>query len=297
MALNLVEVPKVASISKVDFLENYFTKQKPVVIKKLISNWPAYHLWNLDYIDSVAGHKTVPIFDGRPISSEFKVNQPHKFMKMHAYIDLLRRQEPTHYRIFLYNLLKEVPVLKNDFDYPDLGLKFLRKLPFLFFGGAGSKVFMHYDIDLSNILHFHFHGQKQCILFPPSQTKYLYKVPHGLVSHSEIDFLNPNFLKWPALAHAKGYIANLQHGETLYMPEGYWHHMTYVTPGFSMSLRAVPRKIRNFVEATYNVFLMRHFDNFMRKYMGDRWMIYKNHRAVQKGSCFTNPTHSLDKKP
>ena len=26
------------------------------------------------------------------------------------------------------------------------------------------------------------------------------------------------------------------------MPEGYWHYMKYITPGFSMSLRALPRR-------------------------------------------------------
>ena len=152
----------------------------------------------------------------------------------------------------------------------------------MFFGGAGSKVFMHYDIDLSNIFHFHFHGEKQCILFPPSETKYLYKVPHALISHHDIDFSNPDLDKWPALRKAKGYITNLNHGETLYMPEGYWHHMTYLTPGFSMSIRSVPKNFKNFIEATYNVFIMRYFDDFMKKRKGQKWMEYKNNEAIKR---------------
>ena len=281
MELNLEQIPRVKNISKAAFLKNYFKPQKPVVIENLIEDWPAYTKWSLDYIEELAGDKEVPLFGNRPISSEYKFNEPHARMKMKEYIQLLKSGS-TGYRIFLYNILKEVPALQNDFKYPDIGLKLLKKLPFLFFGGENSKVFMHYDIDYANILHFHFEGEKQCILFPPSETRYLYKIPHALISHEGIDFENPDFEKWPALAQAKGYIANLKHGEVLYMPEGYWHQMTYITPGFSMSIRSVPKQFSNLSKAVYNLVVMRHFDNFMRKIRGEKWMLYKNSKAITK---------------
>ncbi len=281
MGLQLEEIPRVQTITKEQFLKEYVAKQRPVVIERLIEDWPAYKKWNLAYINEVAGHKTVPLFDDKPISSEYKFNEPHTSMKMSDYVALLK-SKATNYRIFLYNLLKEVPSLQKDFQYPSVGLKFMKTMPFLFFGGQGSKVFMHYDIDYANILHFHFHGEKRCVLFPPSETKYLYKIPHALISHQEIDFSNPDIERWPALAKAKGCVANLKHGETLYMPEGYWHHMTYLTAGFSMSIRSVPRRIDHFLKASYNVFFMRYFDNAMRKIRGKRWMEYKNRSAIAR---------------
>lgn len=140
---------------------------------------------------------------------------------------------------------------------------------------------MHYDIDYSNILHFHFHGEKQCMIFAPNQSKYMYKVPHALISREDIDFDNPDYEKFPALKNAEGYITNLKHGEMLYMPEGYWHYMKYLTPGFSMSLRAFPRNIANLSKAAYNVLIMRHFDIMMRKFKGQKWIDYKNEKAIQ----------------
>ncbi len=281
MKLNLEQIPRVKTITKEEFLREYVALQKPVVIENLIEDWPAYKKWNLSYINSVAGDKNVPLYDDRPINSKFKFNEPHTHMKMSKYIDLLNKK-PTNYRIFLYNLLKEVPELQKDFEYPNIGLSFMKKMPMLFFGGINSKVFMHFDIDLANILHFHFHGEKQCILFPPSQTRHLYKVPHSLISHQGIDFQNPDFEKWPVLEKAQGYITNLKHGETLYMPEGYWHQMTYLTPGFSMSIRSTSKGIKNFSTAVYNVFVMRHFDNLMRKIMGQKWIDYKNSQAIKR---------------
>ncbi len=279
--LQLTEIPREYSITKTDFVKKYVKPQKPVVIEHLIDDWPAYSKWTLDYIKEIAGDKVVPLYDDRPITSEFKFNEPHMEMKMADYIDLLK-SEPTNYRIFLYHLMKEVPKLQKDFSFPKLGLRFLKQLPMLFFGGENSKVFMHYDIDFANILHFQFGGSKQCILYPPSESKYLYKVPHSLISREDIDFTNPDFKKYPALTMAQGYITHLNHGETLYMPEGYWHQMTYETAGFSMSLRATSRSLTNFSKAIYNIVFMRHFDNIMRKWKGQQWIDYKNDVAMKR---------------
>ncbi|MFN4761849.1 cupin-like domain-containing protein [Gillisia sp. Q332] len=277
--MELTEIPRVSTITRENFVKNYVRKQKPVVIEHLTEDWPAYKKWDLDYIREIAGEKTVPLYDDRPISAALKFNEAHLKMKMADYIDLLQTK-PTNYRIFLYHLLKEVPSLQKDFKFPDLGLRFLKQLPTLFFGGENSKVFMHYDIDYANILHFHFHGKKQCILFPPSQSKFLYKVPYALITREDIDFTNPDFKNFPTLKKARGYITNLNHGETLYMPEGYWHQMTYLTPGFSMSLRATSRNITNFSKALYNLGFMRYFDNYMRKLRGQKWIDYKNEQAI-----------------
>jgi hypothetical protein len=287
--MKLAEIPREKKISKADFIEKYYKPQKPVVIEQLIDNWPAYEKWDLDYIKEVAGEKVVPLYDDRPISSKYKFNEPHLKMKMAEYIDLLR-SKPTKYRIFLYHLMKEVPALQKDFDYPKIGLNFIKQLPMLFFGGENSTVFMHYDIDFANIFHFHFHGKKECILFAPSQTRYLYKVPHALISRQDINFSSPDYQKFPALKMAEGYITELKHGEALYMPEGYWHQMTYLTPGFSMSLRAAPRTLTNFSKAVYNLAFMRYFDNYMRKLRGQKWIDYKNEQAIVK-------THKKNKIP
>ncbi|TDD78075.1 cupin-like domain-containing protein [Flavobacterium caseinilyticum] len=279
MPLQLTEIERVKTISKEDFYTNFVKKQKPVVVEQLTADWPAYKKWNLNYIKEIAGDKIVPLYDDRPVSYKDGFNEAHANMKMADYVDLLN-SKPTNFRIFLYNLMQEVPVLKKDFLWPDIGLRLIKQLPMLFFGGENSKVFMHFDIDYSNILHFHFHGTKRCVLFAPEQTPYLYKVPFSLISREDINFDTPDFNKFPALKQAKGYVTELKHGEMLYMPEGYWHYMKYLTPGFSMSLRAFPRSIVKLSKAAYNVFIMRHIDNFMKKRKGQKWIDYKNDKAI-----------------
>ena len=285
--MNLQEIPRVKSLSKEAFLQDYFGPQIPVVIEAGITHWPAYTKWTLDYMREIAGQKVVPLYDDRPVSHKDTFNQPHAQMRMSQYIDLLK-EGPTSYRIFLWNILKEVPELQQDFDYPEYGVRFLKGLPMLFFGGAEAYTFMHYDIDLANIFHFHFAGTKRCILFSQSETKYLYKVPYSLITHESIDFSNPDFIKWPALRFAKGYTTELRHGEVLYMPEGYWHYMRYITPGFSMSLRALARNPRHLAKAIYNLVWMRNFDNYQRRIKGESWIRWKNEQAILRTNrCLT----------
>jgi hypothetical protein len=278
--LNLKNIPRVKTISKDDFIRLYFKPQKPVVIERCIEDWPAFTKWNLDYMKQVAGDKIVPLYDDRPVDYKDGFNEPHAKMKMKDYVDLLK-SEPTKFRIFLWNILKEVPQLQKDFKFPDFGLSLMKGLPMLFFGGTNSHTFMHYDIDLANIFHFHFEGEKQVILFDQEQSKHLYKIPHSLIVREDIDFSNPDFKKWPALQKAKGWESELKHGETLYMPEGYWHYMRYITPGFSMSLRAIARRPKNLTKAIYNIIVMRNFDNLMRSLKGQKWIDWKNRQAVK----------------
>ncbi len=279
MKLNLSPIDRVQTISKKDFIEHYFKPQKPVVIEQFIEDWPAYSKWSLDYMKEVAGEKIVPLYDDRPVDYKDGFNEPHATMRMADYVDLLK-SKPTKFRIFLWNILKEVPVLQKDYSYPDFGLKLMKGLPMLFFGGTNSHTFMHYDIDLANIFHFHFEGKKKVVLFDQKQNKHLYKIPYSLITREDIDFSNPDFNKWPKLAHAKGYETHLEHGNVLYMPEGYWHYMKYLTPGFSMSLRAIARNPKNFFKAIYNIVIMRAIDNAMRRLRGQKWIDWKNKKAL-----------------
>ncbi|WP_194767002.1 cupin-like domain-containing protein [Tamlana sp. I1] len=279
MSLNLQDIPRVENITKADFLKHYFKPQKPVVIERFIEDWPAFTKWNLDYMKSVGGDITVPLYDDRPVDYKDGFNEPHAKMKLSDYIDLLK-QKPTKYRIFLWNALKEIPSLQKDFTFPDFGLRLMKGIPMLFFGGRDSYTFMHYDIDLANIFHFHFEGKKEIILFDQKQNDFLYKIPHSLITREDIDFNNPDFEKWPKLKEAKGYKTELNHGEVLYMPEGYWHYMRYVTPGFSLSLRAIARNPKNLGKAFYNVLVMRNYDNLMRRLKGQKWIDWKNEQAI-----------------
>jgi hypothetical protein len=277
--LNLKPIPRVNAIDKETFLKEYLKPQQPVVMENLSEDWPAKEKWDLEYFHKHAGDVIVPLYDGQPAKGKQKSHKPARRIKMSEYIDILK-SGPTDLRMFFFNLLQNCPDLLKDFKYPEIGVKFFKKLPVLFVGGEGAKVLMHYDMDLANNFHFNFAGTKKFILYPPSETKYLYKVPYSIVSMESIDMDNPDFTKYPALAKAKGFEVVLEHGDTLFIPSKWWHFVKYETPCLSLTLRSLPTKPTKILEVLNNVIFIRNYDNLMRKFKGQKWIDYKNRLAV-----------------
>lgn len=279
--IKTIPVTRIKTISKQDFINNYYKPQRPVLIADLTKDWPAYKKWNLDYIQSLAGDQIVPLYNNEPTKGRKNSVVPAKKMKLYDYIAILKSQ-PTDLRMFFYNLLQKMPELTKDFSYPDIGLKFFKKLPVMFFGGTGSKVLAHYDMDLADLLHVHFHGNKHVTLFAPDQAKHLYKVPYTVHNLEIIDMDQPDFEKYPALQLAEGISVEMKHGDALYMPSGFWHYITYDDGGFSMTLRAFPRKPLRLATLFKNIVFMRTFENLMRRIWGQAWVDYKEEKMVQR---------------
>lgn len=281
MELDLQNIPRRKNLSKEDFLKEYFIPKRPVVIEDLTQDWPAYKKWNFDYFREKAGELVVPLYDGKPAKGRQNSHGPAMKVPLREYLDILEAG-PTDLRMFFFNLLQNSPELLDDFEYPDLGVKFFKKLPVLFVGGEGSKVVMHYDMDLANNFHFNFVGQKKVILYPPDQTGLLYKVPFSIVSMEIIDMDNPDFDKYPALAKAKGFETRLSHGDALYIPSHWWHFIKYETASLSMTLRSLPKSPKQIAEVLNNLLFVRNYDNLMRKLKGQDWIDYKNKIAIRR---------------
>jgi len=276
-----VPVIRVKGITKVEFIKNYRNPVIAVLVEGLTKDWPAYEKWNFAYVQKSAGDQVVPLFNNESAKGTESVYAPVKEMKLYDYIELLKT-EPTDLRIFFYNILDRMPHLLKDFEYPDIGLKFFKRLPSLFFGGGRSRVFMHYDIDLPDSMHFHFQGKKSVLLFSQAQSKYLYQVPFSIHNIDKIDMDDPDFEKYPALQYAEGTQVDMEHGDALYMPSGYWHYIKYLNGGLPMTLRALPPTIKGFTNMLYNVLIMRNFDNLMRKYRGQKWLDYKERLCMER---------------
>lgn len=273
--MNLQSIERVKTLSPDAFLSNHVNPAKPVVFTELSKGWPAAKKWDLDYFEKVAGDVEVPLYDSEPAKGKEASRKPAAVMPMKEYIQLLKKG-PTDLRIFFLNVLKKCPKLTEDFWYPDVGLKFFKRLPVLFFGGEGSRVILHYDIDMANNLLFNLYGKKEIILFPQDEKEFLYHVPHSIVSIEHIEFDKPDFEKYPALKKAKGYRVVLKANETLFIPSGYWHFVRYLEPSISMSLRSFPTSFANRWKMFKNIAFMMPFDNLMRKLKGQKWIDYKN---------------------
>jgi Cupin-like domain len=268
--MQLRPLPVVDTISPVEFKKEFYEKNNPVIISKLSHEWPAYEKWNWNYFKQLVGDKKVPLYNNVKSDAYTPINKADDYKTFGEYIDMISRG-PAGWRIFLFNIFDHAPQLINDFKWPEHLMKgFVKKYPMLFTGGATSITHMHFDIDLSHILHTQFAGRKRVLLFPFEEQYKLYRKPYEVLSMA--DFSNyymqngtPDYEKFPALKLAQGYEAVLDHGDTLFMPAGWWHHMEYIDSGFAMSLRALQPSISGKMKGVWNIIGMRNIDTLMKK--------------------------------
>ncbi|MFM9909020.1 MAG: cupin-like domain-containing protein [Chitinophagaceae bacterium] len=279
--MRLLPVDVVNSISPEEFKQKYYLPQCPVVIKELAKDWPAYTKWNWDYIKEVVGDKKVGIYNNIKSDSYTPINKADDYTTFGNYIDMIRRG-PAAWRIFLFNIFNHGPQLINDFTWPDHLMKgFVKRVPMLFTGGEGSITHLHFDIDLSHIFHTQFLGRKRVLLFPYKEQYKLYRKPFEVLSMADFsNYSNPSqskidLGKFPALELVNGFEVILEHGDTLFMPGGYWHHMEYVESGFAMSLRALQPTLSGKLKGAWNITGMRYIDTLMKKTMPAWWYSYK----------------------
>lgn len=282
MALKLSPIDIVENISKEDFEKNYLLPRKPVVLKNMAKNWPAYEKWNLEYMKSIVGNVEVPLYDSSKADPAAPINAASSKMSFDEYIDLIETT-PTDLRIFLFDPIKYAPALLQDYISPkELMGGFLDKYPNLFFGGAGSVTFLHFDIDMAHIFHTHFVGKKHILLFDYKWKERLYKLPLATYALEDYDISNPDFEKFPALDGVEGIECFLEHGDTLFMPTGWWHWMKYLNGSFSLSQRAWDKSLAVKAHSLWNLTVQRKFDDFMKASFKERYMQWKERVAIAK---------------
>ena len=283
-------IEKVGKISGEEFQQEFYKPCKPVVLTEVAKPWPAYAKWTWEYFKDIVGNKQVGIYNNIKSDAYTPINKADEYTTFGEYIDMVRRG-PAEWRIFLFNIFSHAPQLTEDFTWPeDLMKGFIKRFPMLFVGGATSITHMHFDIDMSHIMHTQFLGRKKVLLFPHEEQHKLYRKPFEVLSLADFSHYyqnngTPDYIKFPALKLAKGYEVTLEHGDTLFMPAGYWHHMEYLDSGFAMSLRAVQRTIPGMAKGAWNLVGMRSIDTLMKKTAPEWWFHYKKdkiYRAAEK---------------
>ena len=285
--MKLTPIEKVDKISPRDFRENFYNPMKPVILTGMAKEWSAYNKWNWDLFIQEVGHVKVGVYNNVKSDAYTPINTADDYMTFGDYISMVRKG-PAEWRIFLFNIFDHAPQLITDFSWPeDYAGGFVKRYPMLFVGGKGSVTHMHFDIDLSHIFHTQFLGRKRVLLFPFEEQHKLYRKPWEVLSFVNFEHYfdsNTNKLdvnNYPAVQYANGFETILEHGDTLFMPAGYWHHMEYLDSGFAMSLRALQNTISGKLKGVWNLIGMRNIDTVMKKTAPEWWYNYKKKKTFK----------------
>jgi hypothetical protein len=220
-------------ITKNDFNERWIKPNKPVLIKGMLDASPAKN-WSIDRLEQELGHIPVKVFDRqRKNNTSFLVGD-HK-VPMNHMLHLIRENKASDLRMFVNPILSKNKKLAAEIPCPSF-FKCTFQLPnLMFIGGKGTIVPLHYDFMYDNGLLTHLFGRKEVILIDSSQSQYLHRLPFN--STSKMNLFDPIEQNNPTLKNLRAYRIMLEHGDTIFIPSGYWHQMTYVDASLSIGFR------------------------------------------------------------
>jgi hypothetical protein len=276
--IQLTAVDRVATISRKDFSDSYFTPLKPLIIEDLAKSWPALKKWTPEFFKDQHGDKQVKLYDEGFVEAGDSYMSQAKFIPLREFIDAVITTSQD-LRMFLYNIKSEIPELVDDVVFPDLVDGLSKQFIFMFFGCKGSVTQMHFDIDMSHVFHTAIFGRKTISLFPFEQEKNLHRYP--FTCRSYVDVHQPDFQQYPRLKGLQGYQVVLEPGETLFIPSGYWHHLVYEEASCAISLRCPSQTWQGKLHGIYNFIIMQSVDRLMNKLSPKGWFDWKKRQALK----------------
>jgi hypothetical protein len=220
------------------FLRDYVSPGRPVVIQDAVASWPAMRKWTPEFFKSSFPTKTVAVgYDQSMPFAEFIDG---------VLASSNEKPGPYMYRLFLHEHLPEVLgdlIPQNPYAFPGryaspLMLEYFRRpdgfLKLLIGGVGGRFPVMHFDGDDTHAAITEIYGDKEFILYPPSDTPYLYPNP-ARPNHSLVDDPHDQDLeRFPLLATATQYRTILKPGDTIFVPRGWWHAARALSPSISV---------------------------------------------------------------
>ena len=236
-SLNSGVVERKHKLTRQEFLRDYYTTNRPVIIQGAMDNWAAMSKWNPAWLKQNFGDRLVEVQANRNSDRLYEINmrQHQKQLLFGDYVDMITSNESTNdFYMTASNTSKNSEALKelwNDIDMlPDyLDTKSDRK-GFLWFGPAGTITPLHHD--LTNNFMAQVYGRKLIKLVPACNMPYVYNQLH---CYSEIDMDNIDYERYPLFKKASVMELILEPGEVLFLPVGCWHYVRGLDISITMS--------------------------------------------------------------
>jgi hypothetical protein len=211
-----------------DFLARYYARNTPVIFMGIADSWPARTRWTLGYLEEQLGEETVEIMANRDSNFDYerrgdKHRTQVKFSEYASYLQSNPRGNDRY--LVANNGLLDLPAakqLRKDFESPSEYLDETTSSGrvFLWLGPAGTITPLHHDV--MNVLIVQVTGRKRILLIDPLRLQYLYN-DEGVFS--SIDLTNPDYDRFPLFAFADLITVDLEPGEGLFIPVGWWHYV------------------------------------------------------------------------
>jgi hypothetical protein len=151
----------------------------------------------------------------------------HRRLTMREFVALLREGRAAYLN---QAALADYDALRDDIPADALGLGRIFALN-LWVGGR-TRSGLHYD-NADNLFGQIF-GTKRALLISPEYSRRLYPFADN-PSKSQVDLDDPDERRFPKIARVEVWSCDLQPGDALYIPRGWWHHITAADVSISIN--------------------------------------------------------------
>lgn len=234
------QIKRVSKPDFADFIQQYYSRNLPVILTDAIQHWPSLHKWSPQYFKQAVGTQEIEVQFNREQDPLFERNSiQHKTkMRMSDFVDLIEQTPHSNNFYMTANNAKasqsSLAALFQDIDhfhgYTDHAQVYDRS--FIWFGPKGAFTPLHHD--LTNNFLVQIYGRKKVTLIPAMQTPHLY---NDVAVFSKIgDPHRPDIVKsFPDFAHSSKIECILNEGEALFIPLGWWHCVESLDISMSVS--------------------------------------------------------------
>lgn len=222
-----------------EFFRHYFAGNRPVILTDFVRHWPAFGKWTPGYFKSQYARAEIEIVAGRARDPDGDRNfdKYRQTTTMAAYVDRVAQAgESNDFYMIARNknmLRAELAPLIDDVVF-DEGLFDADRLDgalTLWFGPAGTVTPLHHDS--TNILFCQIYGRKRLHLISPWETALLESADGFYAAYNLEDADAFDQLRAQNIAPLE---VELQAGEALFIPSGWWHHVKALDVSITFSL-------------------------------------------------------------
>jgi hypothetical protein len=220
------EVPRRHRLSREEFLREYYSTNRPVVITGMMDDWPALGKWNLDYFAEELGDRDVEVQMGRTASANYEIEQQKytRRIRFREFVEKVRTAGETNDLYMTANNdsfnRQSLPELWDDIVQIPEYLASGDAGGFFWMGPAGTITPFHHD--LTNNLMAQVIGRKRLKIAPSWDMPLMRNHLHCF---SRIDGRGTPPAPRPQLFEPQILEFTLQPGEVLFLPVGCVHYV------------------------------------------------------------------------
>jgi hypothetical protein len=224
-----------------EFFDRYLATSTPVVLTDLVTRWPAFEKWRPEFFKHEFAAALVSVTQERNSDPLYDAHtEAHtRTTTLGDFVDRVLAAGETNdfYMVAKNRNLAQAALtpLLDDVSFPEGWFipEDLTGSSALWFGPAGTVTPLHHDA--SSILFCQIHGRKRLRLASPLETSLFEGAFH---MYSAVD---PEVLDDPRVRNVTFKVVELQPGEALFIPAGWWHHVRALDVSISLAVNHFAR--------------------------------------------------------